>query len=36
MNIELKPYMDSIPAVGDAARLKEVFWMNDKMVPQNE
>ncbi len=36
MDLELKQYMDNIPAVNDAAQLKEVFWLNDKLVPQAE
>ncbi len=36
MNAELQKYMDTIPAVADAAQLKETFWLNDKMVPEKE
>lgn len=36
MNAELQKYIDTIPAVADAARLKEVFWLNDKLVSQAE
>lgn len=36
MNSGLQKYMDTIPAVKDAARLKETFWLNDKMVPEKE
>ena len=28
--------MDTIPAVGDASRQKETFWLNDKKIPNGE
>ena len=34
MNAEFQKYIDTIPAVADAARLKETFWLNDKMIPE--
>lgn len=34
MNRELQKYIDTIPEVADAARLKETFWLNDKRIPQ--
>lgn len=34
MNAQLQAFIDTIPAVADAAALKETFWLNDKMVPQ--
>lgn len=30
---ELQHYIDEIPAVADAAALKETVWLNDKLVP---
>lgn len=35
MNIELQKYIETIPAVADAAVLKETFWFNDKQIPAN-
>ncbi len=34
MREELQKFIDTIPAVKDAFRLKETFWINDKKVPQ--
>lgn len=34
MNAQLQTFHDTIPAVADAAALKETFWLNDKMVPE--
>lgn len=34
MNAQLQTFCDTIPAVADAAALKETFWLNDKMVPE--
>ena len=31
---QLQTFHDTIPAVADAAALKETFWLNDKMVPE--
>ena len=36
MNKDLQKYIDTIPAVADAAVLKETFWLNDKMKPEAE
>lgn len=36
MNVEFQKYADTIPAVADAAQLKETFWLNDKMAPEAE
>ena len=36
MNAEFQNYIDTIPAVADAAGLKETFWLNDKMIPEAE
>lgn len=36
MNAEYQKYVNTIPAVADAAQLKETFWLNDKMVPESE
>lgn len=33
MKTELQTFIDTIPAVADAAALKETFWLNDKKVP---
>lgn len=33
MNAQLQAFIDTIPAVADAAALKETFWLNDKQVP---
>lgn len=32
MKAEFQNYIDRIPAVADAAELKETFWINDKMI----
>ena len=34
MKAELQKYIDTIPAVADAAALKETFWLNDRKVPE--
>lgn len=34
MNTELQRLIDTIPAVADAASLKETFWLNDKQLSQ--
>ncbi len=34
MKIEFQEFVDTIPAVADAAQLQETFWINDKMLPQ--
>ena len=36
MNEKLQRYIDEIPAVADAAALKETFWLNTKKVPEKE
>lgn len=36
MNAELQRLIDTIPAVADAAELKETFWLNEKQVPEKE
>ncbi len=36
MKIEFQEFVDTIPAVADAAQLQETFWINDKMLPQEE
>ena len=36
MNAQLQAFIDTIPAVADAAALKETFWLNDKKVPENQ
>lgn len=36
MRSDLQKYIDTIPAVSDAAQLKETFWQNGKMVPEKE
>ena len=33
MNNELKKYIESVPAVADAAALRETFWLNEKKRP---
>lgn len=33
MRTELQNFINTIPAVADAAELKETFWLNDKKVP---
>lgn len=35
MNAQLQTFIDTIPAVADAAALKETFWLNDKKVPED-
>lgn len=35
MNTQLQAFMDTIPAVADAAALKETFWLNDKKLPES-
>lgn len=32
----MQTFIDTIPAVADAAVLKETFWINDKKVPENQ
>lgn len=34
MNAQLQIFHDTIPAVADAAALKETFWLNEKMLPE--
>lgn len=34
MNAQLQTFCDTIPAVADAAALKETFWLNDKKLPE--
>ena len=34
MNNELKKYIESVPAVADAAALRETFWLNEKKRPE--
>lgn len=34
MTDTLKKYIDTIPAVADAAILKETFWLNDRKLPE--
>lgn len=36
MNAQLQTFIDTIPAVADAAALKETFWLNDKQVPAGQ
>ncbi|NBH16791.1 D-serine ammonia-lyase [Clostridiaceae bacterium] len=36
MRNDLQKYIDTIPAVGDASRQKETFWLNDKKIPNGE
>ena len=36
MDSRLQKYIDTIPAVRDAAQLKETFWLNDRMVSREE
>lgn len=36
MNAQLQTFIDTIPAVADAAALKETFWLNDKKVPEDQ
>ena len=36
MNKDLQKYIDTIPAVADAAVLKETFWLNNKIKPEAE
>lgn len=36
MNAQLQTFIDTIPAVADAAALKETFWLNDKQVPVSQ
>lgn len=36
MKAELNKYIETIPAVADAAALKETFWLNEKKVPAAE
>lgn len=35
MSVNVQKYME-IPAVADAAQLKETFWLNDKQIPEKE
>lgn len=35
MNTQLQTFIDTIPAVADAAALRETFWLNDKKVPES-
>lgn len=34
MDMQVKTFIDTIPAVADAAELKETFWLNEKKVPE--
>lgn len=34
MNTQFQKFCDTIPAVADAAALKETFWLNDKKLPE--
>ena len=36
MKEEFLKYTETIPAVAQAARLEETFWINDKMLPGGE
>ncbi len=36
MDDKLRGYMEKIPAVADAAALKEVLWLNDRKCPEAE
>ena len=36
MREDLQKFIDTIPAVKDASRLKETFWINDRMISQAE
>ena len=36
MREEYKVYAETIPAVADAAKLKETFWQNEKQIPGGE
>lgn len=36
MKAELQKFIDTIPAVADAAALNETFWLNDKKLPEAE
>lgn len=36
MREDLKQYIETIPAVADAAALKETFWLNDKQLPEKD
>lgn len=36
MRSDLQKYIDTIPAVADAAQLKETFWLNGKLIPEKE
>lgn len=36
MNAELQNLINTIPAVADASKLKETFWLNEKQVPEKE
>lgn len=36
MTDTLKKYIDTIPAVADAAVLKETFWLNDRKLPEEQ
>lgn len=36
MKAELQTFIDTIPAVADAAALKETFWLNDRKLPEAE
>ncbi|MDY5021428.1 MAG: D-serine ammonia-lyase [Blautia sp.] len=36
MKAELQTFIDTIPAVADAAALKETFWLNGKKLPEAE
>ncbi len=36
MDSRLQKYIDTIPAVRDAAQLKETFWLNDRLVSKEE
>ncbi|MCC8027893.1 MAG: D-serine ammonia-lyase [Clostridium sp.] len=36
MNEEFQKLIDGIPAVADAAKLNETFWLNEKQAPEKE
>lgn len=36
MSVNVQKYIETIPAVADAAQLKETFWLNDRQVPEKE
>lgn len=36
MREDLQKYIDTIPAVGDASRLEETFWLNDHLTAGGE